>query len=87
MSVNRNGTTGREPSSPAPPSAHRSVRIAAIVGATCGVLCIVLGALQFAQGHGIVIFTLGCVLSVFWLVMIPGRRPALHHRAIRNPRP
>jgi hypothetical protein len=50
------------------------MRIAAIVGPVCGVLCIVLGALQFGQGHGIVILTLGCVLSVFWIFMIPSAR-------------
>ena len=51
------------------------MRIASIVGTVCGVFCIVLGALQFGQGQGIVILILGCVLSVFWLVMIPnGRR-------------
>jgi hypothetical protein len=51
------------------------MRTAVVVGPFCGVLCIVLGTLQFGQGHGIVILTLGCVLSVFWLVMIPsGRR-------------
>ncbi len=47
------------------------MRIAAIVGTVCGALCIVLGALQFVQGHGIVILTLGCVPSVFWIFMIP----------------
>jgi uncharacterized membrane protein len=51
------------------------MRIAVIVGPVCGVLCIFMGVLQFAQGQGILILTLGCVLSVFWLVMIPsGRR-------------
>jgi hypothetical protein len=48
--------------------------IAAIVGPICGVLCIVMGVLQIIQGHGIVIFTLGCVLSVFWSFMSPGVR-------------
>ena len=76
MPVNRNGTTGRESSLyAARRGARRSRRIAVIVGTVCGVLCIVLGAFQFGQSHGIVILTLGCVLSVFWLVMIPsGRR-------------
>jgi hypothetical protein len=50
------------------------MRIAVIVGTVCGVLCIVLGALQFGQGHGMAILTLGCVLSVFWLVMIRSAR-------------
>jgi hypothetical protein len=50
------------------------MRILVIVGTVCGVLCIALGALQFGQAHGIVILTLGCVLSVFWLVMIPSGR-------------
>jgi hypothetical protein len=50
------------------------MRIAAIVGPICGVLCIILGALNVSQGHGIVILTLGCVLSVFWFFMIPGAR-------------
>ena len=50
--------------------ARRSMRTAVIVGPVCAALCMVLGALQFGQGHGILILTLGCVLSVFWLVMI-----------------
>jgi uncharacterized membrane protein len=51
------------------------MRTAVIVGPVCGVLCIFMGALQFGQGHGILFLTLGCVLSTFWLVMIPsGRR-------------
>ena len=58
----------------APRDARRLMRIAAIVGPVCGVLCIVLGALNFIEGHGIVILTLGCVLSVFWLVMSSGAR-------------
>lgn len=76
MPVNRNGTARSESSWPAARrGARRSMRIAVIVGPVCAVLCIVLGALQFGQGHGMVMLTLGCVLSVFWLVMIPsGRR-------------
>lgn len=50
------------------------MRIAAIVGPICGVLCILLGVLNVRQGHGIVILTLGCVLSAFWIFMIPGAR-------------
>jgi hypothetical protein len=51
------------------------MRIAAVVGPVCGVLCIILGAFEFSKGHGIVILTLGCVLLVFWIFMIPtGRR-------------
>jgi uncharacterized membrane protein len=58
-----------------PRGARRAMRTAVIVGPVCGVLCIFMGALQFVQGQGILILTLGCVLSVFWLVMIPsGRR-------------
>jgi hypothetical protein len=68
--VNRDGTTGGEPFL----DAHRLMRTAVIVGPVCSVLCIVMGALQFVQGHGIVIFTIGCVLSVFWIIMIPSRR-------------
>ena len=47
------------------------MRIAAIVGTVCAALCIVLGFLEVGQGHGMVILTLGCVLSVFWISMIP----------------
>jgi|HubBroStandDraft_3_1064219.scaffolds.fasta_scaffold460419_1 hypothetical protein len=50
------------------------MRIAAIVGPVCGALCIVLGVLNVVQGHGVVILILGCVLSVFWIFMIPGAR-------------
>jgi hypothetical protein len=74
--VDGNGGTDSEASLLAASRGARwSMRTAVIVGPVCGVLCIILGALQFGQGQGIVILTLGCVLSVFWLVMIPsGRR-------------
>ncbi len=72
MPVDKNGITGSKSSLLAAPwGARRPMRIAAIVGTVCGALCIVLGALQFVQGHGIVILTLGCVPSVFWIFMIP----------------
>ena len=75
MPVDNSGITGSKSSLPAAPrGARRPMRIAAIVGPVCGVLCIILGALQFGQGHGIVILTLGCVLSVFWIFMIPSAR-------------
>lgn len=75
MPVNRNGGTGSEPALPAARrGARRLERIADIVGPVCALLCIVLGALQFGQGHGIVILTLGCVMTVFWLLMIPSAR-------------
>jgi hypothetical protein len=73
--VAKNGITGSKSSSPAAsPGARRSMRIAAVVGPVCGVLCIVLGVLKAGQGHGIVTLTLGCVLSVFWTLMIPAVR-------------
>jgi hypothetical protein len=50
------------------------MRIVAIVGPVCSVLCIVLGAFEFSQHHGIAILTLGCVLFVFWTIMIPSVR-------------
>ena len=75
MSEDQNGLTGSKSSLPAARrGARRSMRIAAIVGPVCGVLCIVLGAFDFSQRHGIVILTLGCVLVVFWIVMIPTAR-------------
>ena len=75
MPVDKNGITGSKSSLPAASrGARRSMRIAAIVGPVCGVLCIVLGVLNVAQGHGVVILTLGCVLSVFWIFMIPSAR-------------
>ena len=75
MPEDKNGLTGSKSSLPATPrGARRSMRIAAIVGPVCGVLCIVLGALDFSQNHGIAILTLGCVLSVFWIFMIPSSR-------------
>ena len=76
MPVSGNGATGSGRSlHAASRGARRAMRTAVIVGPVCGVLCIFMGALQFGQGHGVVILTLGCVLSVFWLVMIPsGRR-------------
>ena len=76
MPVSANGATGSEPSlRGASRGARRAMRTAVIVGPVCGLLCILMGALQFGQGHGILFLTLGCVLSVFWLVMIPsGRR-------------
>jgi hypothetical protein len=73
--VDKNGITGSKSSLPAAPrSAPRLMRIAAIVGPVCGALCIVLGVLNVVQGHGVVILILGCVLSVFWIFMIPGAR-------------
>ena len=75
MPVARNGITGSKSSLPAASrGACRSMRIAAVVGPVCGALCIVLGALQFGHSHGMVILTLGCVLSVFWIFMIPNSR-------------
>ena len=73
--VSGNGATRSEPSlRAASRGARRAMRTAVIVEPV-RVLCIFMGALQFVQGHGILILTLGCVLSVFWLVMIPsGRR-------------
>ena len=69
MPVNRNGTTGSVPSLPAARrGAPRWVRIAGIVGRVGGVLCIVLGALQFGHGPGIIILALGCVVTVYWLL-------------------
>jgi len=73
--VDKNGITASKSSlPPVPRGTRRSMRIAAIVGTVCGVLCIVLGVLNVSQGHGIVILTLGCVLSVFWIFMIPSAR-------------
>jgi hypothetical protein len=73
--VDKNGITGSKSSLPAAPwGAYRSMRIAAVVGPVCGVLCIVLGVLNVVQGHGVVILTTGCVLSVFWIFMIPTAR-------------
>ena len=72
MPVDKHGITGSKSSFPAAPwGARRSMRIAAIVGTVCGLLCIGLGVLNVVQGHGVVILTLGCVLSVFWTFMIP----------------
>ena len=75
MPIDKDGTTGSKSSLPAAPrGARRPMRIAAIVGTVCGVLCIVLGAFEFSHGRGIVILALGCVLSVFWIIMIPSAR-------------
>jgi hypothetical protein len=71
----KNGLTGSKSSLPAAPQgALRAMRIVAIVGPVCSVLCIVLGAFEFSQHHGIAILTLGCVLFVFWTIMIPSVR-------------
>ena len=74
--VNRNGATrSGPPLRAAGRGARRSLKIALIVGPVCAVLSIVMGALQFGQGHGAFALTFGCFMSVFWLVMIPsGRR-------------
>jgi len=67
-----NGTAGSKSSVPAAPrGARRPMRIACIAGPICAVLCIVLGVLNIVQGRGAMILALGCVLSVFWLFMIP----------------
>jgi hypothetical protein len=47
------------------------MRIAVTVGPICGALSIVLGVLDVIQGHGILVLTTGCVLTVFWLLIFP----------------
>jgi hypothetical protein len=73
--VNRNGTAGSESSLPAARwDARRPGRITLIAGTVRGVPCIAVGALQSSRGHGIVILTPGCVLTLFRLAIIPGGR-------------
>lgn len=70
MPVDKNGVTWRKSSQFGTfRGAPRPMRIALIVGPICAVLSIILGVVGVAQGHGILLLTTGCVLSVFWLVL------------------